>query len=76
MASIFVARMATRPHQWAVVTDRETFAMRAQKENNKRANTMYLGFVFKSQLLDGDMQSAQILSLAMAISFLAVIDCS
>ena len=37
---------------------------------------MYLGFVSKSQLLDEDLQSAKLLTLDMALSFLAVIDCS
>ena len=74
MASMFVARMATKPHQWTVVADKETFAKRAQI--NKRAKNMYLGCVPKHQLLDGDLQSAKLLTLDMALSFLAVIDCN
>ena len=37
---------------------------------------MYLGFVFKNHLLDEDLQSAKLLTLDMALSFLYVIDCS
>ena len=46
MASIFVARMAAMPHPWTVVTDRGTFC-KESGENNKRAKTMYQGFVPK-----------------------------
>ena len=64
MASMFVARMTAGPHQWTVVTDRETSAKRAQ--NNKRAKTMYLGFVSQNHVHDKDLQSAKLLSLDMA----------
>ena len=37
---------------------------------------MYLGFVSINELLDEDLQSAKPLTLYMALSFLAVIDCN
>ena len=64
--------MGAGPHRWTVVTDRETFAQRAQR--NKRAKTMYLGFVSKHQLRDEDAQNAKLLTANMAPSFLADMD--
>ena len=72
MARVFVARMGAGPHRWTVVTDRETFAQRAQR--HKRAKTMYLGFVSQHQLRDEDVQSSKLLTANMALSFLADMD--
>ena len=65
----FLARVGASSHRWTVVTDREMFAQKAQR--NKRAKTMHLGFVPKHQLRDEDAQSAKLLTANMALSFLA-----
>ena len=57
LARVLLTRMGASSHRWSVVTDRETFAQRAK--GNKRAKTMFLGFVSKHQLRDEDAQRAK-----------------